>query len=115
MISVQGRGRPRREHLSVAPSVASHNSSPPPKSEFSEQPAGPLGAKPPVNVVPATDIPKYSENDLQQILKTVLEARAPTPVSTPAPVISEVPQDKLKARSPDVYRGKFYMDCYNFY
>ena len=110
MTSVRGRGRPRRERLSVTP----HDSSPPPKSEFSEQPVGPSGAKPPVTVIPATNVPKYSKDDLQRIFKTVLEARAPAPTSTPAPVVSEVPQDKLKARSLNIYCEKSHMDCYNF-
>ena len=47
---------------------------------------------------------------MQRILKTVLEARAPALTLA----VSEVPRDKLKARSPDVYRGKSHMDCYNF-
>ena len=105
MTSVRGRGRPRRER----PSVALPDSSPPPESEFSDQPAGPPGAKLPVAVVPAAApaVPKYNEEDLQRILKTVLEARAPT--------TSEEPRDKpLKARSSDVYRGKSHMECYNF-
>ena len=70
MTSVQGRGHPRWERLSVAP----HDFSPPPESEFSEQLTGPLETKSPVIVVPITDVPKYSKDDLQQILKTVLEA-----------------------------------------
>ena len=124
MISVRGRGRLRRERLSVAlsvapsvaPSIAPLGSSPPPKSEVSEQPDGTLGPKSPA----ATSVPKYSKDDLQKILKAVLEARAPVPVPAPAlafvlaPVVSKVPREKLKARSPDVYRGKSHMDCYNF-
>ena len=84
MISVQGRGRPRRERSSitrsVAPSVAPADNSPPPKSEISKQPEGPQGPKLPAD----TSIPKYSKDDLQRILEAVLEARAP--VSAPAPV-----------------------------
>ena len=108
MTSIRGRGRPRRKRLSVA----LLDSSPSPESEFSKQPDGPSRPKPPVAVVPAADVPKYSEDDLQRILKTVLEARVPAPA--PAPAVSEVPRDKLKARSPDVYRGKSHMDCNNF-
>ena len=116
MISVQGRGRSRRERPSVTPfvalSVAPPDSSPPPESEISKQPKGPLGPKSPAD----TSTPKYSEDDLQWILKAVLEARvpAPAPALVPAPVVSEVPWEKLKARSLDVYRGKSHMDCYNF-
>ena len=118
MISVRGRRRFRRERPSVAPSLALSVtplvSSPPPKSEIPKQPKGPLGPKFPAD----TSTPKYSEEDLQRILKAVLEARvpvcAPTPALVPVLVISEVPQEKLKARSQDVYRGKSYIDCYNF-
>ena len=107
MILVQGRGCPRRERLSIAPSVAPPGSSFPPKSESSEQPDRPRGLKSPAA---ATSVPKYSEDDLQWILKAVLEAQAPAP----APVISKVCREKLKARSPDVYHGKSHMDYYNF-
>ena len=70
MISVQGRRRPRRERPSVAPSVALSGSSPPPESEVSKQPDRTLGPKSPA----ATSVPKYSKDDLQRILKAVLEA-----------------------------------------
>ena len=123
MTSVRGRGRPRRKCSSAAPSVTPLDSSPPPESgdELSDQPAGPL-TKPPVANAPAAanSIPKYSEDDLQQILRTVLEAQvpAPTPVPAPAPapapIVAEAPRKKLKARSPDVYLEKSHMDCYNF-
>ena len=133
MTSVRGRGRPRRERSSATPSVAPPDSSPPPESgdELSDQPAGPL-TKPLVANAPAAanSIPKYSEDDLQRILRTVLEAQVfvpapilapapvPAPVSAPAPapapIVAEAPRKKLKARSPDVYRGKSHMDCYNF-
>ena len=103
MTSVRGRGRPRRER----PSIAFPDSFPPPESEFSEQPDGPPGPKSPAA---ATHVPKYSEDDLQRILKAVLEAQAPAPATAPA--TSEETQNKpLKARSPDVYRGKSHMDC----
>ena len=125
MISVRGRGRSRRERPSVAPSVtpsvassvapsiapsiAPPDSSPPPKSEIFEQPP-----KSSAN----TSIPKYSEDNLQRILKAVLEARAPAsaPAPTPVPVsvVSKLSQEKLKTCSPDVYRGNSHMDCYNF-
>ena len=111
MTSVQGRSHPRQERSSVALS----DSSPPPELEFSKQPAESLRPKLLIAVVPATDVPKYSEDDLQRILKTVLETQAPAPALAPAPAVSEVPQEKLKDRSPDVYRGKSHMDCYNFF
>ena len=94
MTSIRGRGRPRREHASEGPS----GSSPPPESSHDETPVNPPAVEPPVA--------KYTEEDLQRILKTVLEARA-----LPSDGIREKP---LKARSPDVYCGKSYMECYNF-
>ena len=77
MTSVQGRGYLRQERLSVAPLfVAPLGFSPPSESELSDQLARPLGAKLSIFVVPtaATNIPKYSKNNLQQILKAVLKA-----------------------------------------
>ena len=130
MISVRGRGRPRREHPSVAsfvapsiafsvapsvafsvapsvaPSVTPSGFSLPPKSEVSKQPDRTSGPKSPA----ATSVPKYSKDNLQRILKAVLEAQAPAP----APAISETLREKLKAHSPDIYRGKSHMNCYNF-
>ena len=107
MTSVRGRGRPRRERPSIAPP----DSSPPPESDdnLSDQRAGPPGANLPIAVVPAAalPVPKYNKKDLQRILKTVLEARAPTTFKEP--------RDKpLKVRSLDVYRGNSHMECYNF-
>ena len=68
--------------------------------------------------VTAINIPKYFEDDLQKIFKAVLEAQAPTstpdPTLTPALVVFEAPQEKLKTRFLDVYCGKFHIDCYNF-
>ena len=125
MTSVQGCGRPRHKRPfvapSVAPSVALPNSSPPPElgDELSDQPARPSGPKPLVANTPAAiSILKYSENDLQKILKAVLEARAPVPAPVPVPVptsiVAKAPREKLKACSLDVYRGKSHIDCYNF-
>ena len=113
MTSVRGRRRPRQERPSVAPSVAPLDSFPPFEwgDKLSVQPAGPLGAKPPVV---ANNIPKYSKDALQRIFKAVLEAWAPVPTPALASVISEVSREKLKARFPDVYCEKSHMDCYNF-
>ena len=64
-----------------------------------------------------TDIPKNSKDDLQRILKAILEiqAFAPIPGLAPAPTASEKLRDKLlKARSLDAYCKKSYIDCYNF-
>ena len=86
-------GRLCRERISEGPL----GSSPPLKSSHDEAPVN-LPAKPLVA--------KYIEEDLQRILRTVFEARAPP---------SDGPCEKpLKARSPDVYCGKSHMECYNF-
>ena len=80
----------------------------------------------------ANSVPKYSEDDLQRIFKAVLEAQAPIPAPLPVPAlalvlaatsapvlapasnVAEAHREKLKARSPDLYRGKSHIDCYNF-
>ena len=118
MTLIQGCRRPCREHLSVASSIATSDSSPPPKSEFFEQPIGPLGMKLLIAVatIATTNILKYFEDDLQKIFKTVLEAQASVsaPALIPAPAVSKMPQNELKTGSPDIYCGKSYMDNYNF-
>ena len=49
---------------------------------------------------------KYTKENLQQILKTALEAQV---------LASNEPCDKLwKPGSPDMYCGKFYIEYYNF-
>ena len=93
MTSIWDHGRPWQERTSEG----LLGSSPPPESSHDETlinpPAEPL-------------IAKYTEEDLQKILKTVLKAQA---------CPSDGPRKKaLKARSPDVYCSKFNMECYNF-
>ena len=66
-----------------------------------------------------SSVVKYSDDDLQRILRTVLDSRPPAPVL--APVIAAAPHSEglgkrpLKARLPDIYWGKTYLDCYNFF
>ena len=128
MTSVRGRGRPRHERLSVTPSVAPSNSFPPSESgdELFDQLARLSGLKTQLaNALATTIILKYSEDDLQRILKAVLEARAPVPAlalapayapaPALAPIVAKAPREKLKACSLDVYRGKSHMDYYNFW
>ena len=51
-------------------------------------------------------VAKYTKEDLQKILRTVHKTRAPP---------FDGPREKpLKAKSPNVYCGKSYMECYNF-
>ena len=134
MTLVWGRGSLRLEHPSVVPYIAPSivpcitPSVTPPDfflpskigDKLSNQPAGFSRAKLPIAdaTATATSISKYSEDDLQRIFKAVLEAQAPAPAPAPtptlAPVIFEMPREKLKARSLDVYCGKSHIDCYNF-
>ena len=62
---------------------------------------------------------RYSKDDLQRIFRTVFDSRPPAPVL--APVVAAVPHSEcprkrpLKAWFPDIYRGKTYLECYNFF
>ena len=121
MTSIQGCGRLCREHLSVAPSVAPSVALPdsfPPlelSDKLFDQPAEASRTKPFANAAAAAiSIPKYSKNDLPQILKAVLEARALAPTPAPAPIVFKVPREKLKACFLNIYCGKFHIDWYNF-
>ena len=94
MTSIQGCRRFRRERLFITPFVTFSDFSSPLEldDKLSDQHARPLGIKPPIAVtlVATTNIPKYSEDDLQRIFKAVLEARAPTPTPVPAPALAPV-------------------------
>ena len=59
---------------------------------------------------------RYSEADLQRIFRTVLEARPLAPAPAPQPLVfPDGPRERpLKARFPELYRGKTHMECYNF-
>ena len=94
MTFIQGRGHPRRECTSEGLS----GSSPPPEFSHDKTPANPLAVEPLAT--------KYTEEYLQKILRTVFEAQA-----SPSDGAYEKP---LKARSPDVYCCKSYIECYNF-
>ena len=122
MTLVQGRRRLHQECPSVAPFIVFFNSISSSKlgDKLSDQPIGPSKTKSPIAIAPVTvtNIPKYSKNNLQRILKAVLETWAPTLTlllaPTPAPVVSKTSWEKFKAHSPDVYCKKSHMDCYNF-
>ena len=66
-----------------------------------------------------SSVVKYLKDDLQQILRTVLDSRLPSTV--PVPVVAAAPQYKgpyerpLKTWFPDIYWGKSYLECYNFF
>ena len=91
MTLIQGRERLYRVRTS-------NGSSPPPKFINDEIPVNPPTIEPPVA--------KYTEKDLQKILRTVLKTQAP-----PSDGIRE---KLLKARLPNVYYGNSHMECYNF-
>ena len=62
---------------------------------------------------------RYSEDDLQRILRTVQDSRLLALV--PAPVVTAAPHDKgprekpLKAWFSDIYWGKTHLECYTFF
>ena len=94
MTSIRGRGRPCIERTSKNPWRSS------PSLEFSHD-------KTLVNLLAIEPlVAEYTEENLQRILKMVFEAQA-------------LPSDGLhkkllKAKLPNVYCGKFYIEYYNF-
>ena len=82
---------------------------------MSDQLAEPSGTKPLV-AVSVINVPKYFENDLQRILKAVLEGKTPALAFAPAlaPIVSEMPWEKLKVYFLNIYRGKCHINYYNF-
>ena len=93
MTSIQGRRCLRRERTSKGPSGFLL------LLEFSHD-------KGPVNPPAESPVTKYTEEDLQKILRMVFKSRAP-----PSDGSCE---KSLKAKLPDVYCGKSHMECYNF-
>ena len=57
---------------------------------------------------------RYSEADLQRIFKTILETRPPAPAPQSLVFLDGSCKRPLKARFPELYCGKTYMECYNF-
>ena len=66
-----------------------------------------------------SSVVRYSEDDLQQIFRAVLDSRPSAPVLAlvvAAAPYSEGPRERpLKAWFPDIYRGKTHLECYNFF
>ena len=95
MTFIQSRRCPCKECIFKGPL----GSLPPPKSSYD---------KTPVNF-PTVEpfVAKYTEENLQWIPRTILEAQVP-----PSDSFCE---KLLNARSPDIYPGKSHMECYNFY
>ncbi len=124
MTSVRGRGRPaRRGQASEAPTsppssngdhedpLGSNEPGPskaPVGSEAPEAPAGPPEAPPgppqapPFPILQDPGANRYSQQDLDRIIQTFLQNS------------KGGSGDKLKAKTPDVYRGRSHMECYNF-
>ena len=75
----------------------------------------PLAASGSVN----SSVVRYLEDDLEQILRTVLDSRLLAPV--PAPIIAIAPhfeglrERSLKAWFLHIYWGKTHLGCYNFF
>lgn len=74
MTLVQGRSRSCREYLFIA--LPNSSSTPKLEDELSDQPIRPPKANLLIAFVPAAalSVPKYMDEDLQRILKTILEA-----------------------------------------
>ena len=94
MTSIRGCRCPHKKRISEGPSGSLSF----PESSLDKTLVNPPTIEPPVA--------KYTEEDLQKILRTILEARA-----SPSDDSREKP---LKARLFDVYRNKSHMECYNF-
>lgn len=58
-------------------------------------------------------VAKYTKDDLQQILKTVLELRIPA-YSKNWRTLEDLSERTVKPRALDVYKNKSHIDCYNF-
>ncbi len=110
MTSVRRRSRPvRRDQASEAPTNRSNNrdyedflgSN---KSGPSEAPIGPeaLARSPQAPSPAAFDVAQYTQKDMDHLLQMFFQAS------------KDGSGDKLKAKTPDVYRNRSYMECYNF-
>ena len=64
-----------------------------------------------------SSVVKYSEDDLQRILRIVFNSRPPAPVLAPAaaPHYEALCEKSLKAWFLDIYEGKTHLECYNFF
>ena len=97
MILIQGHRRSCRERISKD----LLRFSAPSESNYDKAPINPFA----VGLLKSLAT-KYTEEDLQKILRTVLEAQAP-PFDGPHKKL-------LKTRLPDVYFSKSHIECYNF-
>ena len=106
------------EPAGPAPTEGSDTYTPAPAVSRAPTPAPAPAPAPPLAPAPvdADATVRYSEADLQRILRTVLEARPLAPAPAPQPLVfPDGPRERpLKARFPELYRGKTHMECYNF-
>ncbi len=110
MTLVRRRGRPAHKGQAskalTSPSLSNGDqkdpleSNEPGPSEAPEAPIGPLEA--PLPTPPAPDVARYMRKDMNYLLQTFLQAS------------KSGSGDKLQAKTPDVYRNKSHMECYNF-
>ena len=66
-------------------------------------------------LISTNSMAKYFKKDLQQIFKTILEAKAPVLTSQPLVFPNRPYKRLLKARFLDMYCDKTYMEYYNFF
>ena len=106
------------EPAGPAPTEGSDTYTPAPAVSRAPTPAPAPAPAPPLASAPvdANTTVRYLEADLQRILRTVLEARLLAPTLAPQPrVFPNGPRKRpLKARFPELYRGKTHIECYNF-
>ena len=57
---------------------------------------------------------RYLKADLQQIFRIVLKTRPHAPAPQPLVFSDGLCERPLKAKFPELYCGKTYMECYNF-
>ncbi len=116
MTSVRGQDRPaRRNQASEAPigplssnedhedPLRSNEPGPSEAPARSETPEAPIETpEVPLPAPLAPEVARYTQKDMDHLLRTFFQAS------------KGGPGDKFKAKTPDVYRGKSLMECYNF-
>ena len=100
------------------PTEGSDSRTPDPAASHALTPAvAPVVAPLPAAGFADSSVVRYSEDELQRILRTVLDSRPLVSVPAPAaaPHYEGLREKPLKARFPDIYWGKTYLECYNFF
>ncbi len=103
-LSSNGDHKDPLESNKPGPSEAPTSSKAPAGPETPAGPEAPLGPPqaPPLPVPSDPGANHYSYQDLDRIIQTFFHA------------LKGGYGDKLKAKTPDVYRGRSYIECYNF-